>query len=268
MNAPKMYLGSNIRFLRTRLKKSQDEMAALLDIKRSTLNSYENGVAITPPLDLLMKISNYFRFSIDTIVRTDLSKVSDESVNDIEKGFTKDIEGKNLRVLYSTVDSNGRDNIELVPVKSKAGYTAGYRDPEYISSLPTFQLPFLLKDRKYRAFQLDGDSMLPIPDKAYVVGEYMQNLNNFKDGSAYIIATVDDGVVFKVVYNQIRKRKKLLLRSLNPAYEPFDIEIGQVLEAWKFVNYFSTEIPDYYSELTKLKHDFKSMSARLAEMGV
>ncbi len=268
MSTPKMYLSSNIKFLRNRLKKSQDDMAALLGIKRSTLNSYENGVAITPPLDFLMKMSNYFGFSLDAIIRIDLSKISEFSLSEMERGFTKDIEGKNLRVLYTSVDSNDKENIELVPIKSKAGYTEGYRDPEYISSLPTFQLPFLLKDRKYRAFQLDGDSMLPIPDKAYVVGEYMQNLNNFKDGSAYIIATLDDGVVFKVVYNQIRKRKKLLLRSLNPAYEPYDIEIEKVLEAWKFVNYFTSEIPDYYSELNKLKHDLKTMSSRLAEMGV
>lgn len=268
MESPKMYLGSNIRFLRNRLKKSQDDMAALLGIKRSTLNSYENRVALTPPLDLLMKISNYFGFSLDTIVRIDLSKIKDNSLAEMERGFTKDIEGKNLRVLYTSVDADDRENIELVPVKSKAGYTAGYNDPEYIGSLPTFQLPFLLKDRKYRAFQLDGDSMLPIPDKAYVVGEYMQNLNNFKDGSAYIVATIEDGIVFKVVYNQIRKRKKLLLRSLNPAYEPFEVDIEKVLEAWKFVNYFTSEIPDYYSELHKLKKDFKAMAERLAEMGV
>jgi len=48
MNSPRTYLGSNIKYLRNRLKKSQDELSALLDIKRSTLNSYENGVALTP----------------------------------------------------------------------------------------------------------------------------------------------------------------------------------------------------------------------------
>ena len=55
-------------------------------------------------------------------------------------------EGKNQQnglVGFEPVDSKNRDNIELVPVKAKAGYTAGYNDPEFISSLPTFQLPFL-----------------------------------------------------------------------------------------------------------------------------
>jgi len=266
MTSPKTYLGSNIKLLRNRLKKSQDDLAAILGVKRSTLNSYENGVAITPPLDLLMKISNYFKFSLDVIVRLDLSKISEFSLGEMQRGFTKDIEGKNLRVLYSTVDSQDRENIEIVPVKSKAGYTAGYNDPEYISGLPTFQLPFLQKDRKYRAFQLDGDSMLPIPDKAYVIGEYVQNLSTLKDGTAYIIVTRDEGVVFKVAYNQVRKRKKLLLRSLNTAYEPYEIDIEQVMEAWKFVNYFTSEMPAHNSELANLKKDFKTISERLEKM--
>jgi transcriptional regulator with XRE-family HTH domain len=268
MNSAKTFLGANIKFLRHRLKRSQDEVAALLDIKRSTLNSYENGVALTPPIHLLLKMSDYFKFSLDALVRTDLSKISEYSLREMERGYTKDIEGKNLRVLYTSVDKSDRENIELVPVKSKAGYTAGYNDPEYISSLPAFQLPFLQRDKKYRAFQLDGDSMLPIPDGAHVVGEYVQNLAALKDGSAYIIVTRDEGVVFKVVYNQVRKRKKLLLRSLNSAYKPYEIDVEQVMEAWKFVNYFTSEIPDSYSELSSLKKEFRAMSDRLQKMRV
>jgi len=213
-----------------------------------------------------MKISNYFRFSLDAMVRIDLSKISEFSLGEMERGYTKDIEGKNLRVLYATMDKEERENIEMVPVKSKAGYTAGYNDPEYISGLPTFQLPFLQRDKKYRAFQLDGDSMLPIPDKSYVVGEYVQNLSLLKDGTAYIIVTRDEGVVFKVVYNQVRKRKKLLLRSLNTSYDPYEIDIEQVMEAWKFINYFSSEIPDKYNELTTLKKEIKNMSEKLEKM--
>jgi transcriptional regulator with XRE-family HTH domain len=268
MNYPKMYLGVNLKFLRNRLKKSQDDMAAILGVKRSTINSYENGVALTPPLDLLIKMSNYFHFSLDALIRIDLSKVSEFSLGEMERGFTKDIEGRNLRILYSTVDSEQRENIELVPVKSKAGYTAGYNDPEYICSLPTFQLPFLLRDKKYRAFQLDGDSMLPIPDKAHVIGEYVQNMNNIKDGHAYIVVTIEDGIVFKVVYNQIRKRKKLLLRSLNPVYQPFEVDIQKVLEVWKFVNYFTSEIPDHQVELLGMKNELKALSAKLEKMSV
>jgi phage repressor protein C with HTH and peptisase S24 domain len=135
--------------------------------------------------------------------------------------------------------------------KAKAGYTAGYNDPEFISGLPTFQLPFLSREKKYRMFQLDGDSMLPIPDKAYVIGEFLQDWNEIKNGHAYIFLTKEDGIVFKIAYNQIRKRKNLLLRSLNPIYKPYEMEIQNVLEVWRFVNYSSLEIPEETPDLQK-----------------
>ena len=86
-------------------------------------------------------------------------------LEELENGFDSFISGSKLRVLSSTVDQNDNENIELVPLKAKAGYTNGYSDPDFISQLPTFQLPFLSKERKYRTFQIDGDSMYPIPSK-------------------------------------------------------------------------------------------------------
>ena len=37
---------------------------------------------------------------------------------------------------------------------------------------------------------------------------------------------------------------KLVLYSLNPIYEPYEVHINEVKEIWKFVNYISSEIPD------------------------
>jgi transcriptional regulator with XRE-family HTH domain len=260
-------IADNLRYLRALKKLTIQQLADNLGIKKDRVASYEQGRA-EPPLNLLIRISDYFSISVDALARMDLFLLNEHSIYEMGKGFNSDIEGKNLRILYSTVDKHGRENIELVPVKSKAGYTAGYNDPEYVISLPTFQLPFLSKDRKYRSFQLDGDSMLPIPDKSYVVGEYVQNLKSFKDGQAYIIVTLDDGIVFKLVYNQIKKHKKLLLRSLNPAYNPYEIEAGKVLEAWKFTNYFTSEIPSYYGELAAIKSEFKVLSQKLDRLSL
>jgi transcriptional regulator with XRE-family HTH domain len=260
-------IAQNIRHLRALKKLTLQVLADNLGISKERLASYEQGRA-EPPIDMLIQFSDYFKLSMDALTRMDLSLLTEYSLKEMERGFNRDIEGKSLRVLHSTVDSFGNENIELVPLKAKAGYTAGYRDPEYISSLPTFQLPFLLKDRKYRAFQLDGDSMLPIPDKAHVVGEFVQNISTLKDGTAYILLTLDEGIVFKVVYNQIRKRKKFLLRSLNPAYDPYEVDVDKVLEAWKFINYFTSEIPNYYGELASLKNEFKAMSDKLEKMSL
>ena len=114
--------------------------------------------------------------------------------------------------------------------KAKAGYVSGFADPEYISILPTFRLPFLSKQKKYRTFQVSGDSMLPIPDKAWVTGVYIQDWSALRDKDAYIILTADEGIVFKVVENRLKHEEKLILHSLNPLYKPYDLHAKDIRE--------------------------------------
>ncbi len=267
-----MFFQSNIRFLRERKELSQELTAGGLGVKRSTLNNYENGYA-QPKLEMLPFFSKFYKVSIDSLINIDLSRLSDTQLREMEEGHDTYIKGTKLRVLATTVDNNNRENIELVPLKAKAGYTAGYNDPEFISGLPTFQLPFLSADRKYRTFQIDGDSMLPIPDKSYITCEFLSNWNDVKDGHAYIILTLDEGIVFKVIYNQIRTKKKLLLRSLNHAYDPYEVPVADVKEIWKFVYYTSPQMPEPVMEkdellgsVNKLQQEMKHLIGKVDGM--
>jgi transcriptional regulator with XRE-family HTH domain len=239
-----MFLGSNIKLLRTRLGIKQEDLANALDITRSTINNYENVAVLNPTSEIIISFSKYFNVSIDVLFKTDLSKLSEKQLDDLTKGTDVYITGSKLRVLATTVDSKNVENVELVNVRARAGYTVGYGDVEYIKKLPAFQLPFLHKERKYRTFQISGDSMLPIPDKSYVIAEYVANLNEIKSGQAYIIITLDDGIVFKIVTNQIEKNKTLQLSSLNPYYKPYEVIINKVKEVWKFTHYISSELPE------------------------
>ncbi len=240
-------------------------------MKRSTLSGYENNVA-QPGVDVLMTFSEYFQISIDTLVKTNLSALSESQLSELERGFDVYITGSKLRVLTSTVNSDNEENIELVSEKAKAGYKSGYADPEYISVLPVFQLPFLSKDRKYRSFQINGDSMVPIPDKSFITGEFIQNWSYLKKGDACVILTKEDGVVFKVLGNPIKAGKPVTLFSLNPLYQPFDVQVSEIKEIWKFVNYISSEIPEAMSpemELHKtvanLKNEVENIKRRLVD---
>ncbi len=237
------YFRSNIKLLRKRRGRTQDDVAFSLGLKRSTLSGYENGVA-QPGLETLMAFSRYFNVSIDTLVKTDLASLQESQLTQLERGYDVFLTGGKLRVLATTVDRSNEENIELVSEKAKAGYRSGFADPEFIKVLPTFQMPFLSKQKKYRTFQVSGDSMLPIPEGAWVTCEFVQNWHLIRDRHAYVVHTLDDGVVFKVVENRIRKEGQLRLHSLNPAYEPYDVHVNEVREVWKFVNYISGEMPD------------------------
>jgi len=264
-----MYFTSNIKILRKRKGRTQDEVAYSLNLKRSTLSGYENGVA-QPGIEILISFSGYFNISIDTLLKIDMSKLSESQLGELERGYDAYVRGSNLRVLTTTINRDNTENIELVPEKAKAGYTTGYADPEYIGELPVFRLPFLSDKRKYRTFQLKGDSMLPIPDGSWVTGAYLQDWMDIISGNAYIVFTLDDGIVFKVVENNIRTDGKLVLYSLNPMYEPYEVHISEIKEVWKFVNYISSELPDpvipekqLIQTVAGMKHDLERLKAKL-----
>ncbi len=264
-----MYFTSNIKFLRKRRGRTQDEVAAALNLKRSTLSGYENGVA-QPGIEILVSFSGYFNMSIDTLLKIDMTKLSESQLGELERGYDAYIKGSNLRVLATTVNSENRENIELVAEKAKAGYTTGYADPEYIGELPVFRLPFLSDKRKYRTFQLKGDSMLPIPDGSWVTGEYVQDWSGLISGKAYIVFTVNDGIVFKIVENRLMTDGRIVLYSLNPVYEPYEVHINEVKEIWRFVNYISDELPEpvlpekqIIQSIASMKNDLERIKAKL-----
>ena len=148
-----MYFTSNIKFLRKRRGRTQDEVAVALNLKRSTLSGYENNVA-QPGIDMLVSFSKYYNVSIDTLLTIDMTNLSESQLGELERGYDAYIKGSNLRVLTTTVGSDNIENIELVPEKAKAGYTTGYADPEYIEELPRFRLPFLSKIENTVLFNL------------------------------------------------------------------------------------------------------------------
>jgi transcriptional regulator with XRE-family HTH domain len=234
-----MYFAENLKFLRMRRRKSQTDLAAELEITRTTLSGYERDVQ--PPFRTLIRISEYFNVSLDAMIKYKLEVLSEFQLSQIEKGFDIDITGNKLRLLTITVDKSGKENIEMVPVKAHAGYAGSYGDLDFIASLPKFSLPFLPGNKTYRCFQVKGDSMLPVAENSWVTCSYLENWENIKDGKPHIVVTRNDGIVFKLIYKKM-ENNELQLVSTNRNYAPYNIHISQVLEIWKFETLNSFEI--------------------------
>lgn len=260
-----MYFSSNIKLLRKRRKRTQDEVAHSLNMVRSTLSGYENEIA-QPNINALIAFSDYYNISIDTLIKVNLQSLSESQLSELERGYDVFIKGSQLRVLTTTIDQENNENIELINEKAKAGYKNGYADPEYISELPSFQLPFLSKEKKYRTFQISGDSMLPIPDKAFVTAEFVQDWNFIKSGEAYIILTLDDGIVFKIVENQLQTNNSFKLISLNEIYDPYEVHVKEIKEIWKFVNYISNDMPDELTSQEQLQKSVNELKTDVEEI--
>lgn len=144
-----------------------------------------------------------------------------------------------------TVDTSGKDNVVLVPVKAAAGYLAGYGDNEFIQTLPTFNLPNI-QNGTFRMFQVSGHSMYPtLCDGCYVVGEWVENLiKDIKDNRIYVIVS-DDGILVKRVLNRLKKYDNLYLKSDNrKEYPNISLDTSQIKEVWAVKMHLSFELPD------------------------
>lgn len=241
-------INANIKHLRKLHGFTQAQLAEKLDIKRSLIGAYEEGRA-EPKLATLVKIARLFEITLDALIAADLSETAPTLVPAGGAGSEKT--GK-LRVLAITVDQQQNENIELVPHKASAGYLNGYADPEFIEVLPKFRLPMLGTGGTYRAFEINGDSMLPIASGTVIVGRFSDEWSEIKDGTPCIIVSQKEGVVFKRVYNKIKDSSTLHLHSDNPVYSPYAIEAEDVLEIWEAKAFISSTFPIVDISLNKL----------------
>jgi len=228
-------IGNNIKTLRKQAGLTQGALAEKMNVKRSLIGAYEEGRA-EPRINNLVKLSEVFNLPIDALVQQDLSEPS--------KHMLDRAAGSQLRVLSVTVDEQGEDQVQWVPQKAAAGYLNGYSDPEYLQELPRFRLPNLPRGGTYRAFELTGDSMLPLESGTIVVGKYIEDWRDIKNGQTYVLLTDREGIVYKRVFNYVTESQKLFLVSDNRSYAPYEIAIEEVLEVWSAQAFISVTFPD------------------------
>ena len=242
MEKQNLFWAENLKFLRNRKKKSQDELSAVLNITRAKLNAHENGLSKNPPLEDLIRIADYFRIAVDTLLKVNLSKIGELKLRELESGNDTYISGGKIRVLSISVSPDNKENIEFVPIKAKAGYLAGFNDPEFIAQLPRFSLPHLPENKTYRMFPTEGNSMLPIPENCLVIAEYVADWRFLKNTHSIVIMKNEQTFLFKVV-TLVPERQSLLLHSLNPDYTDREVWVGDVLEVWRYHSHITDMIP-------------------------
>lgn len=173
-----------------------------------------------------------------------------------------------------TVDIKGRENVILVPIRARAGYLSGYGDPEFIQSLPAYNLPGL-RNGTFRAFEADGHSMSPtLKNHDIVIGEWVDSIDHITDDRIYIIVTKTKGIVVKRVLNRVSKYGFLVCksdsitnRSEYPNLQVYPDEIKELwyarmklssdfsapTDAWQRLNDLEATFEHFKNELKMLK---------------
>lgn len=94
MDNEKLFLASNIKFLRSSKRKTQDDVAKLCRKKNTAVSNWEKGIREPDGVDLAI-LSNYFNISIDDLMLTDLRKSKDDINVDDNVNEKKTIFNKN-----------------------------------------------------------------------------------------------------------------------------------------------------------------------------
>jgi transcriptional regulator with XRE-family HTH domain len=209
------FAGKNLKYLRKLRGLTQEEFAAKLQIKRSLLGAYEEERA-EPRIDVLETVSDLFKVSLDELLRRDL--------NETRGGYLA------RRRAMKLISENNL--IHFVPVKAAAGYLAGYADQEFIDELNTFTLP-MLGAGQYRAFEIIGDSMLPTPSGSVIVAQKVDDLEEVRNNSAYVVVSRNEGIVYKRIQKNNKTRNKLTMVSDNPTFQPYQMNSEDVIEVWQ-----------------------------------
>lgn len=77
-----MSVGSRIKKLRIENKITQDHLAKILNVGKSTISQYENNIN-KPDIDMLKKIAEYFDVSLDWLTcRTDIRNVTEKLLDE------------------------------------------------------------------------------------------------------------------------------------------------------------------------------------------
>ena len=215
----------NLKTLRKTTNESQQDIANLLGIPRTTYSDYEQGNS-EPNINKLIQLANHFKISIGDLVG---DKINPDKVELLR---TTD-----FKVLAITVDSKNRNNIEMVSTKAAAGYLESFSDPEFLTDLPKISFPNL-PEGTYRGFEIRGDSMLPMLPGSIVITSYIENLSEIKNDKTYIVVSKNEGVVYKRVQN-VPSKKKLMLISDNATYSPYEIGYDEVAEVWQYYAHLS-----------------------------
>ena len=217
----------NLRYLRVKSLLTQQKIADALSIPRERYAKYEGTT--DPPLDCLRKISHHYHVSIDLLLSFDIRRVPYEDLIQLED---------NRILLPITVDREGENKIEIISERAQAGYLTGYSDPEFIEALQHISLPFL-RNGKYRAFPVTGDSMPPHKEGSFVVGEYIERLGDVIDGKTYILITKTNGIVYKRLSKS--GKNSVVAKSDNIVYESYEVMASEIVEIWRYACSIATQ---------------------------
>ncbi|MEB7457023.1 XRE family transcriptional regulator [Staphylococcus aureus] len=212
------FIGNKIRYYRTKLNLTQDQLGEKLNTKKATISNYETGYR-TPKQDDLFEIAHILNISID-----DLFPARNINYNDITSIYNKLTPPRQENVLNyanSQLDEQNSkgDNVvdinsykqDKTPVNVNGCVSAGVGERLHDETLFTEMVKAPIPPHDL-ALKVNGDSMEPMFKDGEII--FVEKTHNIKNGQIGIFIIEEEAYVKKVFVEDDR----LTLVSLNKEY--------------------------------------------------
>jgi len=217
---------NNLRVLRKLKDMTQDNMAKLFNINRTTYGKWEQGLH-TPDTEMLVELANYFNVTIDYLLGVSNNtqtnvQVKHDYLELIKKYDALDPHGKELvNLIIDKETERVKEAEKIIPIQKKSNmYSIPYYGKavsagtgEYLfddmikSNIPVLDTELVRKADL--AIGVNGDSMSPLYDDGDIVLVKKQESVNLGEMGVFIINNES--------YIKILGKDGLI--SFNPAYD-------------------------------------------------
>ncbi|UXV34530.1 XRE family transcriptional regulator [Staphylococcus sp. IVB6181] len=216
-----LFIGNKIRYYRTKMNLTQDQLGEKLNTKKATISNYETGYR-TPKQDDLFEIAHILNVSIDDLFPKRHSKKNDittvyNQLTPPRQHNVLDFANKQLEEQNNEVSENDRN---IITIKRMHAAAAGVVGEELFDDLIEEDVEFYEDEVPKGAdfcILVNGDSMEPmIKEGTYA---FIKRETNIKDGTIALV--VLDGTSFIKRVDIHPEYLKLI--SLNPKYEDITV---------------------------------------------
>lgn len=106
-----LYLASNIKYLRTTMGKTQQDLAKICNKSNTAISNWEKGIREPDAIDLA-KISDFFKVSLDLLFLKDLRffKNNDDELETLYKNNKDKLSNKDKEHIKFIIEQAKKDN--------------------------------------------------------------------------------------------------------------------------------------------------------------
>ena len=271
-------LTSNLVYLRKSKDLTQAQIAEFIGITGNTRwSDYERGKS-TPPIEILVKISEKFKISIDDLIKIDISKATffeNEFIEEIksERNLISNRIGNLIDKAKQSVNFSGNSDqlalldsnmvqIPITDISVAAG--TGVFNSDYMENVAHFSFPnhLLKRGATYLSVRIRGASMAPtLQDGGYMAIRLIERTEwaNIADERVFVVCDTEGKSYLKRIKNRFKKGF-IVLMSDSPdkaSYPNFNLQADEIQSIWEAEFYISAKMPNihsqYYSRLAQLE---------------